>query len=168
MKTLILFLLMVSRVGLGISCYEDVAVWAKGTSANYFYRPYWLDPESIERPDIKVLSSTQSYVEDWVKVAALKKAMLNGSFAFSSLEGRIGGEYHEPRKIFFVGEGHHRLAAALEIAFESGNWSCFNKLIRYGDWEKTSRNPRDAYRLPVRSRMLTYLGWGRFLKPFTP
>lgn len=172
MKTLLWVLLLtqwlVSRVGLGITCYETVAVWAKGISATYFYRPEWLDPESASRPNLYIQSNVISSLDDWAKVGRLKRVMLEGSFAFTSLEGRIGGHFHERQRVFYVGEGHHRLAAALEIAYETGNWTYFNKLIRYGDWEKTKVVPRMHFALPVRSTLWTTLTWRRFLKPFSP
>ena len=52
------------------------------------------------------------------KVARLKEAMLKGEYRYSSAEGRIGG-YIDAEGRVMVGEGHHRMAAALETGDRS-------------------------------------------------
>ncbi len=133
-----------------------------------YYVPYFVAPDRYERPDVLILSGSQNVVDRVNDIEAFKRDMLEERFLFESSEGRIGGHYHERRRIFFVGEGHHRLAAALEIAKETGDWRPFRRLLRHGLWQKTDRIPDLHHRLPVRSTWGNYLSWRSFLAPLTP
>ncbi|MCP3996209.1 MAG: hypothetical protein GY722_14285, partial [bacterium] len=77
------------------------------------------------------IRATQRYL-DPVKVEELKQVMLRGEYRFQSLEGRIGGWVH--RGNYYIGEGHHRMAAALKVAIETGKTEYVQFLIRYGRW----------------------------------
>jgi len=134
-----------------------------------YYVPHFIRTADAERPEqLFILSHTQNTVSEPDKIEAFKRDMREGRFRYESAEGRIGGHYHERRRIFFVGEGHHRLAAALEIAKEDGDWRPFKNLVRHGIWEKFDRKPVHQYRLPVRSTWRNALSWRAFLAPFSP
>jgi hypothetical protein len=131
--------------------------------------PHYLDVVDRTRPSgLYVMSHTQSTVDEFDKIETMKRDMREGNFLYESPEGRLGGHYYERRRVFFVGEGHHRLAAALEIAREDGDWRPFRQLIRHGLWEKIDRLPANRYRLPVRSTWSSAWGWRNFLRPLTP
>jgi filamentous hemagglutinin len=78
-----------------------------------------------------------------------KRRMKDGSFKYDDYR-QISGLYHEPSDTYFISEGHHRLAAALEIAQERGDWSFFNRLIQKGYWSRTDRKPKIQYPLKTR------------------
>ncbi len=132
------------------------------------HEPNYVGTEARERPALLVMSESQNEVPEPEKIELFKRLMREGQFRYESLEGRIGGFYHERRRLFLVGEGHHRLAAALEIAREEGDWRPFRQLIRHGLWEITDKYPARACRLPVRAGWGDYFAWRRFLEPLMP
>jgi hypothetical protein len=138
--------------------------------APYSLRSYYLpelSTETPERPEIMILG-TQKTIGDWAKHDAYKRAMQAGTFDYTAKENVVTGYYHERARAYVVSEGHHRFAAALEIAMETDNWGPFKNLVHNGKWSKTLELPQDRYRLPVRSNWLNFLGWRRFLNPITP
>jgi filamentous hemagglutinin len=81
--------------------------------------------------------------------------MVGGKFDFKSKEGRIGG-YIDKKGVYHVGEGHHRMAAAIEIYKKTGDASYIKELIKNGSWTKTESAPNNSRPMPSRS------AWGRF------
>ena len=75
--------------------------------------------------------------------------MQNGTFRFESPEGRIGG-WKDAQGNYYIGEGHHRMAAAMEIFEETGNPSNVNRLLENGLWTEVERAPVGAGPLPRR------------------
>lgn len=69
-------------------------------------------------------------------VDQIRTAMLNGTYQFSSLAGRIGGEIRNGA--YIIGEGHHRMAAAIQIYRSTGNPEFVRKLIEFGRFEATT------------------------------
>jgi hypothetical protein len=92
-------------------------------------------------------------------VDQFKEDMLGGKFRYESREGRIYG-WKDKRETYYICEGHHRVVAALEIFWETGDRSYVDRLLECGTWDNPP--PRENRRLPTRSvwsRLLSRLGW---------
>ncbi|MCO6538489.1 MAG: hypothetical protein J6567_11120, partial [Gilliamella sp.] len=100
--------------------------------------------ESI--PNIK---GTQVGLRDPASVDRLKNDMLSGNFNFEADFGRIGG-YIDNKGNYYVGAGHHRMVAAMEIYKETGDASYIRKLIKNGRWTPIDKPPVDMRPLPKR------------------
>ena len=111
-----------------------------------------------EKPTFSIMSITQSGLSaDKIgQIDDFKKRMLDGTFQYEDYR-QVSGLYHERSDTYFVKEGHHRLAAALEIAKERGDWSFFKKLIERGYWSTAVRVNDRKYPLPMRT------GWNNFI-----
>jgi hypothetical protein len=94
---------------------------------------------------------TQKGLRDPAFVGIIKKSMLDGKFNFSALENRIG-EFIDDAGKYYVGEGHHRMAAAKEIFQETGNSGAVKQLLENGRWTKTKRAPSTSTSLPKRKK----------------
>lgn len=87
----------------------------------------------------------------------LKSDMLAGRFNYRIPEARISGWLDE-QGTFYLCEGHHRVNAALEIYWETGDRVYLDRLIEHGRW--TPARPPMNRRLPTRrlfSRFLSVL-----------
>lgn len=82
-------------------------------------------------------------------IAQIKADMQNGTFRFEAPEGRIAG-WRDPQGNYYISEGHHRMAAAMEIFEETGNPSNVNRLLENGLWTNVERAPVGAGPLPRR------------------
>lgn len=71
-------------------------------------------------------------------VDQIKADMRNGRFAFSEPRGQIGG-WIDANGIFYVNDGNHRMAAALEIFREDGDSTHVLQLIRLGALDPNGR-----------------------------
>ncbi|MSP18785.1 MAG: hypothetical protein EXR74_04360 [Bdellovibrionales bacterium] len=120
-------------------------------------------------PQFFVMSMTQSGLtaEKSSQIDDLKKRMREGTFEFND-NRQVSGLYHERSDTYFVSEGHHRLAAALEIAKEDGDWSFFKKLVQKGYWDKTDTVPQNRYRIKMRSSWSNFMGCRLLLSRLVP
>lgn len=82
------------------------------------------------------------------KVDQLKEDMLAGRYRFDTPVGRIAG-WRDAKGTYYIAEGHHRINAALEIYWETGDRSHLDLLLQAGDWENES--PPKNRRLPTRA-----------------
>ena len=92
-------------------------------------------------------------------VDSLKHDMLAGDYRYDSREGRIAG-WRGMAGTYYIGEGHHRVNAALEIYWETGDRSHLDRLLQAGEWEDSA--PPKNRRLPTRSlwsKLLYYLDY---------
>ena len=96
----------------------------------------------------KGIKGTQKGLRDPKLVDKIKKDMLDGNYRFSSPEGKIGG-WVDDAGTHYVGEGHHRMAAAQKILRETGDASHVNRLISNGSWTKTAKPPSGSGPLPM-------------------
>jgi hypothetical protein len=62
------------------------------------------------------------------KVDSIKKDMMLNQYNFKLDDNKIGCEVNN--NIYFIGEGHHRMQAALEIWKESNDYSNVENLIK--------------------------------------
>jgi filamentous hemagglutinin len=105
------------------------------------------------RPKIR---GTQIGLKNPVLVDNIKVAMRDGQYAFGEARGQIGG-YVDARGAYHVIEGHHRMAAALEIERETGDSTSVLTLLLLGDWEYQVRPLRESRPMPARD----WWGWFR-------
>jgi RHS repeat-associated protein len=77
------------------------------------------------------------------KVNKIKESMQSGNYNFQSPEGRIGG-WVDAEGNYMIGEGHHRMQAAIE----SGDSSNVQNLLKHGRWEKVDAFPERSYPMP--------------------
>ena len=83
--------------------------------------------------------------------------MQRGDFDYSQPKATLIG-YVDDRGTYYLTDGHHRVNAALEIWWETGNRDCLDRLIAAGAWHR--RKPESSYRLPTRTM------WSRLLSLF--
>jgi filamentous hemagglutinin len=81
------------------------------------------------------------------KVAELKNAMLKGEYRFNAPEGQIGGWVNSKGE-YMIGEGHHRMQAAIEAAKQSGNSKYIDQLLQNGVWTRVDEFPTLPTSLP--------------------
>ena len=64
-------------------------------------------------------------------VDQIKADMRNGRYAYLEIQGRIGGVL-DRRGCYHVVEGHHRMAAAMELYYETGDSLPVRELLHRG------------------------------------
>lgn len=89
------------------------------------------------------------------KVERLKAEMVGGRFRFSAVEARIAG-WHDAG-VYYINEGYHRVSAALEIYWETGERAHLDALLRHGDWEGFA--PPQSRRFPTLSLWSRLWDW---------
>ena len=122
-----------------------------------------------EEPNFSVMSMSQPglHANKSTQIDDFKKRMLDGTFQYEDYR-QVSGLYHERSGTYFVNEGHHRLAAALEIAKEKGDWRFFKKLIERGYWSKTEAVPDRKYPLKMRTGWNNFIGCHLMLRRLVP
>ena len=81
--------------------------------------------------------------------------MVAGRYGFQEIRGQIGGVV-DSQRIYHIVDGHHRMAAALEIFRETGDDDPVVMLVKWGWWTEMEKAPLDSRPFPHRSR------WGNF------
>lgn len=79
----------------------------------------------------------------------MKYDMINGKYDFKKPENIIAG-YVDAKGNYYITEGHHRMAAVMEIYKKTGDAYYINKLLSNGKWTETQKPPIDAKPLPKR------------------
>ena len=102
-----------------------------------------------KRETIPRIRGTQVGLRNPDLVATLKAEMLQGTFAYSEVRGQIGG-VRDQHGTYHIGEGHHRMVAALEIYTEIGDAAAVLTLISCGRWSQIDRPPSGSRPLPSR------------------
>jgi hypothetical protein len=133
------------------------------------HRPYIADAEAPEVPHFFTMSMTQTGLDPTKSknIDDYKSRMLQKTFDYGD-NRQVSGLFHPGSGTYFVSEGHHRLAAALEIARETGNWSPFKKLIQNGYWGEAAELPGERHRLAMRSGWLNKLSCRALISLVTP
>jgi filamentous hemagglutinin len=91
-------------------------------------------------------------------IEGIKVDMLAGLFHYERADARLRG-WLSDKGAYYIGEGHHRVNAALEIFWETGDRTCLERLLEHGHWREGA--PEDSTRLLTRrvwSRILSWLG----------
>jgi filamentous hemagglutinin len=103
---------------------------------------------------LRRIRGTQIGLRNPALVDAIKAAMRAGTFRFAEPAGRIAGVL-DRSGTYHIQEGHHRMAAALELLRETGDDRYVAELLAWGVWEGEPA-PRDSRPMPSRT------WWGRF------
>ncbi|CDL81248.1 hypothetical protein [Xenorhabdus szentirmaii] len=109
----------------------------------------WIDPfglTSCPPPEIK---GSQIGFKKPHQIDSMKKDMLDGTYDFKNIKNIIGGEI-DSKGVYYVGDGHHRMAAAQEIYKETGDATYIHKLIEHGRWDKVNSPTVDVRPMPSR------------------
>ena len=104
------------------------------------------------------IRGTQIGLRDWSLVEQIKSDMRAGRYAFQERRGQIGG-VRDRRGTYYVIEGHHRMVAALEWYFESGDTTAILELLRWGLWTELDKPPSDCRPLPARAWWGAFRNW---------
>jgi len=91
-------------------------------------------------------------------VDQIKDDMRHGRYAYDEMRGRIGG-VRDRRGRYYVVEGHHRMAAALEIYQETSDDCPTRELLRCGRWDLRGRGPAGSRPLPSRRWWGAFRNW---------
>lgn len=110
------------------------------------------------RVSLPHIRDTQVGVRDWSVVDRIKFDMRAGQYAFHERRGQIGG-VRDPRGTYYVVEGHHRMVAALECFYESGDAAAVLELLRWGQWTEIDRPPSDRRPSPARHWWGAFRNW---------
>src|ERR1051326_4611347 len=97
---------------------------------------------------IPKIRGTQIGLRDPDVVGRLKQDMSAGRYFFSEARGQIGGLI-DSRGHYHVIDGHHRMAAALEIFRETGDDNAVRMLVTWGLWTAVDKAPGDSRPFPV-------------------
>ena len=93
-------------------------------------------------------------------VDVYKAQMLAGEWDYSGRGNTF--IYWRQDRMVWVGEGHHRANAALEIGRETGDWSYLHRLLEFGRCDPGMPPSADRRPFPARSWLcwwLLILGW---------
>jgi hypothetical protein len=88
----------------------------------------------------------------------IKADMLAGRFAYAELRARITG-LRDPRGVYHIKVGHHRMAAALEIYKETGDERYVRNLLRWGRFDDATSPPIDSRPMPSRDWWGAFRNW---------
>lgn len=141
------------------------------SSDQIYWRPRAseVDPSSTRRPhSLHILSGGQTGLSDPKQIDRLKEDMVHDRFDYEESSLSMAGYYHTNSQTITLTEGHHRFLASLELAYESGNWSYFNRLVYHMRFDRTPDIPQNAKPLPVRGHVLPFSKWSQFLKSLRP
>ena len=103
------------------------------------------------RKNLPKIRGTQPVLVKQATYHQVKETMSNNRYDYMQPENRIGGYQVVDRNIFYVGDGHHRMAAAMDIYWETGNAEPVEKLTSHGMWTLTTRPPQGAQTFPALS-----------------
>lgn len=113
------------------------------------------DPLGGSLPRIR---GTQIGLSKPALVDQIKASMRDGRFAYHELRGRIAG-VRDPKGTYHVKDGHHRMAAALEIYKETADATAVRELLRWGLWDEVDHPPIDSCPLPARDWWGAFRNW---------
>jgi hypothetical protein len=116
------------------------------------------EPPAARLPKIR---GTQEGLRDPALVEQIKADMKAGRFAFHELRGQIAG-VRDPKGVYYVRVGHHRMAAAMEIYRETHDPTPVLELLRWGNWDQVDNPPNDRAPLPGRDWWGAFRNWLRW------
>ena len=104
------------------------------------------------------IRGTQIGLRDPTLVDRLKSDMVADRYAFNEERGQIGGVI-DTRGVYHVIEGHHRMAAALELFHEIEDDKVVLALLHWGRWSRVETPPVDSRPFPSRSPWSAFRNW---------
>lgn len=99
----------------------------------------------------------QPGLRDPAQVDTYKRLMLAGQWDFTGQGKSL--VYWRDGNTVYISEGHHRVNAALEIGWETGDWSYLDRLLEYGSREEGLPPRGNISRFPTRSWWSRWLEW---------
>ena len=96
---------------------------------------------AIETSTIPIIKGTQQGLRNPGQVPNIMSDMLKGMYRYDSPEGIIGG-FVDNKGVYYIGEGHHRIIAALRVYNKTGNAEPVLQLIKRGLWTLTNNPPK--------------------------
>jgi len=94
------------------------------------------------------------------QVDQIKELMLKGKWDFKD-RGHALAYWRDGRTVW-IGDGHHRVNAALEIGRSTGDWSYLDRLLEFGIQSPDLPPKADRCRFPTRG----WLSWLLMLMEF--
>ncbi len=104
------------------------------------------------------IRGTQIGLRNPALVELLKSAMAENQYTFDKSRGQIGGVI-DANGTYHIVEGHHRMAAALEIFQETGDDKAVLKLLFWGRWSMAENPPPESRPFPGRSLWQAFRNW---------
>jgi filamentous hemagglutinin len=114
------------------------------------------------RPHLPRIRGTQIGFRDPSQIDTIKADMLAGRFAYHEVRAQVGG-WLDRHGVYHVYDGHHRMAAALEIYRETGDAMPARLLLILGDWKYIDRPPRISRPMPARDWWGALRNWLKYL-----
>ncbi len=105
--------------------------------------------------DLPTIRGTQIGLKNPAIVDRIKDQMRSGQFPYHEIGCRVEG-IRDLEGTYHVREGHHRMAAAMELYKENADSSFVRNLLTWGVWAEWDYPPHDSRPLPSRS------WWGAF------
>jgi len=117
-------------------------------------------PEPIPAADrpVPCIRGTQIGLGNPGRVATIKADMLAGRYAYQEPRGQVSG-VRDASGTYHVKDGHHRMAAAVEIHRETGDAAAVLELLRWGKWDEVEQPPIDSRPLPGRGWWSAFRNW---------
>lgn len=116
-----------------------------------------MTPPDPANPLPRIRGTQIGLKKPWL-VDQIKADMRGGRYRYEEIRGRIGG-VRDRRGRYHVVEGHHRMVAALENYFETGDPGPVRELIRRGAWDFREHGPRFSRPLPFRDWWGAFRNW---------
>jgi hypothetical protein len=107
--------------------------------------------------DLPRIRGTQIGLKNPGLVDQIKAQMRSGQFPYDEIGCRVIGIL-DRAGIYHVKDGHHRMVAALELYWETGDSSFVRNLITSGRWDDSAA-PIDSCSLPARTWWRRIRNW---------
>ena len=108
--------------------------------------------------DLPTIRGTQIGLKNPKLVGQIKNQMRSGQFPYHEMGCRVIGILdHEGT--YHVKDGHHRMVAAFELYWETGDSSFVRNLITCGRWDDSENAPNDSCSLPARTWWRAIRNW---------
>jgi RHS repeat-associated protein len=102
---------------------------------------------STPKTEIPEIKGTVKDLRNPEVAKQIAKDMLNEKFDYTEKRAKIGGHV-DKEGTYYVGEGHHRVAAAMQIFLTTGNPTPLMLLLQNGLWTPTVQPPTQTYPIP--------------------
>ena len=108
--------------------------------------------------DLPTIRGTQLGLKNPGLVEQIKSQMKSGQFSYDEIGCRVIG-IRDSNGIYHVRDGHHRMVAAFELYWETGDSSFVRNLLTHGRWDEVDNAPIESSSLPARTRWRRFRSW---------
>ena len=108
--------------------------------------------------DLPTIRGTQVGLKNPDLVDQIKASMRAGQFPYDEIVCRVIG-IRDSEGTYHVKEGHHRMVAAFELYWETGDSSYVRNLISNGDFHEQENPPIESRPLPARHWWGAFRNW---------